>query len=195
MLDIITDREKMRERLTAIIAIILLLILIAASYWYAMQASFSNLRYIPSENSPDFIASEATIISFDEQGVAKTRLKAQEFAHYSNDTITNGVLNANSFRLIGPQATILGEGTFDLNNLTQNIKMTVLPDISLGGASLALAVANPLLGVGSFIAQLALQNPLSELLSTEYMITGSLDEPIITKLGEDETAKPSAPSH
>ena len=113
----------------------------------------------------------------------------------SNDTITNGVLNANSFRLIGPQATILGEGTFDLNNLTQNIKMTVLPDISLGGASLALAVANPLLGVGSFIAQLALQNPLSELLSTEYMITGSLDEPIITKLGDDETAKPSAPSH
>ena len=36
----------MRERLTAIIAIVLLLILIAASYWYAMQATFSNLRYI-----------------------------------------------------------------------------------------------------------------------------------------------------
>ncbi len=87
----------MRERLTAIIAIILLLILIAASYWYAMQASFSNLRYIPSENSPDFIASEATIISFDEQGVAKTRLKAQEFAHYSNDTIT----------MVKPQATTI----------------------------------------------------------------------------------------
>jgi len=77
----------MRERLTAIIAIILLLILIAASYWYAMQASFNNLRYIPSENSPDFVASEATVISFNEQGIAKTRLEAEQFRHYSNDTI------------------------------------------------------------------------------------------------------------
>ena len=102
----------------------------------------------------------------------------------ANNTITNGILKANSFRLIGPQATILAEGSMDLNQLTQNFKVTVLPDISLGGASLALAVANPLLGVGSFIAQLALQAPLSQLLSTEYEITGSIDEPIIKKLGE-----------
>lgn len=78
----------MRERLTAIIAIILLLILIAASYWYAMQASFSNLRYVPSEDSPDFIASQATIITFDETGVAKNRLQAEEFRHFSNDSVT-----------------------------------------------------------------------------------------------------------
>ena len=90
-------------------------------------------------------------------------------------------------RLIGPQATILGEGTLDLNNLTQDFKITVLPDISLGGASLALGIANPLLGVGSFIAQLALQEPLSELLSTEYRITGTIDEPVIKKEGEAQT--------
>ena len=105
----------------------------------------------------------------------------------SNDTITNGVLRSNSMRLIGPQATILGEGTLDLNNLTQDFKITVLPDISLGGASLALGIANPLLGVGSFIAQLALQAPLSELLSTEYRITGTIDEPVIKKEGEAQT--------
>ena len=85
----------MRERLTAIIAIILLLLLIAASYWYAMQASFSKLRYIPSEESPDFIASEATIVTFDENGVAKNRLQAEEFRHFSNDSIT----------MVKPQAT------------------------------------------------------------------------------------------
>ena len=105
----------------------------------------------------------------------------------SNNTISNGVIKSNTFRVIGPQATILGEGTLDLNTMTQNVKITVLPDISLGGASLALAVANPLLGVGSFIAQLALKTPLSELLSTEYEITGSVDEPVITKVGEKST--------
>lgn len=106
----------------------------------------------------------------------------------ANNTITNGVMKSNNFRIIGPQATILAEGTMDLNKMTQNTKVTVLPDISLGGASLALGIANPILGVGSFIAQLALQAPLSEFLSTEYEITGSLEDPVITKVGEKGTA-------
>ena len=110
----------------------------------------------------------------------------------SNDSIANGVISTNSFRLIGPQATILGEGTMDLNSLTQDIKITLLPSVSLGSASLALGIANPILGVGSFLAQLALQAPLSELLSTEYRITGSIDEPIITKVGENQHSQASA---
>ena len=39
----------MRERLTAIIAIILLVFLIGASYWYAMKTSLGTLRYVPSD--------------------------------------------------------------------------------------------------------------------------------------------------
>lgn len=78
----------MRERITAIIAIILLLILIAASYWYAMQSTYSNLRYLPSEESPDFIAGGATLISFDKNGVADSKLKAEELRHYSDDRMT-----------------------------------------------------------------------------------------------------------
>ena len=101
-------------------------------------------------------------------------------------------MKSNNFRIIGPQATILAEGTMDFNNMTQHSKVTVLPDISLGGASLALAVANPILGVGSFIAQLALQTPLSELLSTEYEISGSLEDPVITKVGENGINNTSA---
>ena len=78
----------MRERITAIIAIILLLILIAASYWCAMQSTYSNLRYLPSEESPDFIAGGATLISFDKNGVADSKLKAEELRHYSDDRMT-----------------------------------------------------------------------------------------------------------
>ena len=77
--------------------------------------------------------------------------------------------------------------------MTQTNKITVLPDISLSGASLALAVANPILVVGSFIAQLALQAPLSNLLSTEYEITGSLYEPVITKVEEKTSSSSRAP--
>lgn len=78
----------MRERITAIIAIFLLLILIAASYWYAVKSTYGNLKYVPSENSPDFIAQGATVISFDEKGVAQTKVKAADFKHYSDDRVT-----------------------------------------------------------------------------------------------------------
>lgn len=77
----------MRERMTAIVAIVLLSILIAASYWYAVRASYSNLKYVPSENSPDFIAKDVTMVRFDQSGMAKSKLQAQEFKHYSDDRI------------------------------------------------------------------------------------------------------------
>ena len=78
----------MRERMTAIVAIILLLALIAASYWYAVRASYTNLKYVPNENSPDFIAKDISMVQFDENGLAKSKLQAQEFKHYSDDRIT-----------------------------------------------------------------------------------------------------------
>ena len=78
----------MRERITAFIAIFLLLLLIAASYWYAIRSTYSNLKYVPNENSPDFIAQDATLISFDSDGFAKIKLQAQDFKHYSDDRVT-----------------------------------------------------------------------------------------------------------
>ena len=78
----------MRERMTAIVAIILLLGLIAASYWYAVRASYSNFKYVPNENSPDFIAKDISMVQFDEKGMAKSKLQAQEFKHYSDDRIS-----------------------------------------------------------------------------------------------------------
>lgn len=78
----------MRERMTAILAIILLLVLIAASYWYAVRASYSNLKYVPNENSPDFIAKDISMVQFDKNGLAKSKIQAQEIKHYSDDRLS-----------------------------------------------------------------------------------------------------------
>ena len=77
----------MRDRLTAIIAIVLLLLLIFASYWYSLKSTYGNLRYIPSEHSPDFIATDITLMNFDIQGNAKSRLQASDMKHFSNDSV------------------------------------------------------------------------------------------------------------
>lgn len=77
----------MRDRLTAIIAIVLLLLLIIASYWYSLKSTYGGLRYIPSESSPDFIATNITLMNFDQQGTAKSRLQAADMKHFSNDSV------------------------------------------------------------------------------------------------------------
>jgi uncharacterized protein YhdP len=93
--------------------------------------------------------------------------------------------------LVGPQASVLIGGNVDLVAGKQNLLVTVLPDLSFGSASLALSLANPIVGVGSFLAQLALQAPLSKLFSMEYAITGTFDDPVVAKVEKTPNTTPS----
>lgn len=75
----------MRERISCIIAIVLLLLLIGASYFYAVQSGLKNLKYIPSQNSPEYTAKNVTVTSFNEQGEPLRRLSAKEMLRYSDE--------------------------------------------------------------------------------------------------------------
>lgn len=51
----------MRDRLTSLIAIALLVTLCAMSYWYSVKAELENVTHLSDLNSPDFIARDITI--------------------------------------------------------------------------------------------------------------------------------------
>ena len=55
----------MRDRLTSLIAIALLVTLCAMSYWYSVKAELENVTHLSDLNSPDFIARDITITQFD----------------------------------------------------------------------------------------------------------------------------------
>jgi uncharacterized protein YhdP len=93
-----------------------------------------------------------------------------------------GVLSTRNFRMIGPAATVLIDGTINLRNETQDLKLAVLPDVNATTASLALAVVNPAVGLGSLVAQLVLKDPLSKLFSVEFEVRGGWADPQIRKL-------------
>ena len=99
----------------------------------------------------------------------------------SSSTFANGVLSSDNVRIIGPQATMLITGTADFTNETLNSQVVVLPDINAAGASLAVAIVNPIVGISTFVAQLLMRDPLSRLFSTEYTVTGTFDNPIFAK--------------
>jgi len=93
-----------------------------------------------------------------------------------------GVLSTKNFRMSGAAATVLIEGWANLRAETQDLHVLVLPDINATSASVALAIANPALGLGSLLAQLVLKDPLSKLFSLEYDVTGTWADPQVRKV-------------
>ncbi|MCA3220255.1 MAG: TIGR02099 family protein [Burkholderiales bacterium] len=100
----------------------------------------------------------------------------------ANATLEDGVLDTRDFKMRGVSATVLLEGTADLRNETQALHVLVLPEINAGSASLAYALlANPAIGIGTFVAQLLLRDPLSKAFSFEYDVTGTWSDPQVRR--------------
>lgn len=105
--------------------------------------------------------------------------------------IKSGALTTRDFRMRGVTATVLIEGGLDLRNETQELHVLVLPEINAGSASLVYALlANPAIGLGTFVAQLFLRDPLSKAFSYEYDVSGSWSEPQVKR----RASKTPAPS-
>lgn len=101
----------------------------------------------------------------------------------STATISRGVLTTDSFKMRGPQALVLMDGTVDLAQEMQNLNVVVIPDLNAGGASVLYGLAvNPVVGLGTFLAQYVLKNPLSAALTQEYQVTGPWKDPVIKKV-------------
>jgi uncharacterized protein (TIGR02099 family) len=122
-------------------------------------------------------------------------------------TMDKGVLSTSDLKMHGVDATVLMEGSADIVNETQNLHVVVVPKLDAGAASVAYILVNPAIGVGSFLAQLFLREPLSRALTDEMQITGPWKDPKVTKIDHkaektdkadkaDKTqgAKPDAPA-
>ena len=97
-------------------------------------------------------------------------------------SIAAGVISTRDFRMRSANATVLIEGSSDLRAETQNMHILVLPEVSATSASLVYALlANPAIGLGTFIAQLLLRDPLSKAFSFEYDVTGSWRDPVVKR--------------
>ncbi len=114
--------------------------------------------------------------------------------------IRNGVLSTDNFRLVGPAAQVAIAGDADLARETQRLTVRVQPTLSAGvsaGAAL-LFFANPLVGVavgaGSLLAQKVLKDPIEQMFTYEYLVTGSWSDPIVSRGGLASTASAPAPA-
>ena len=94
--------------------------------------------------------------------------------------IERGVARTDDLTMRGPQAQVVLRGEADLAAETQALRVQVVPEVDAGLASIAVgAMINPLLGVGSLLAQYVLRKPLQEALGMEIDITGSWADPTV----------------
>ncbi|HYC42440.1 MAG TPA: YhdP family protein [Noviherbaspirillum sp.] len=98
-------------------------------------------------------------------------------------SIANGVAKTDNFKMRGVAATVLMDGTADIAKEAQNLHVVVIPEINVGAASVVYGLAvNPVIGVGTFLAQLFLRDPLMKAFTFEYQVTGPWKDPVVTKL-------------
>lgn len=104
--------------------------------------------------------------------------------------IDKGVLTTNNLQMKGVNAAVLMEGTADIGREQQDLKVVVVPEINAGTAALIATAINPAVGLGTFLAQFLLREPLQSATTQEFRITGSWADPQVVK---QERIQPAAP--
>ena len=106
----------------------------------------------------------------------------------ANVTIDDGVLKSDNFTMAGPAADVSIKGEASIPNESQSMLVKVNPRIS-DSVSLAALAGGPLVGAMAFLAQKILKDPLNKIISTEYMIGGTWDNPI--EINENRNKPPA----
>ncbi|WP_025918072.1 YhdP family protein [Herminiimonas sp. CN] len=109
--------------------------------------------------------------------------------------IERGVARTDNFKMRSVSAAVLIDGSADIARESQNLHVAVIPEINAGAASVVYALAvNPVIGLGTFLAQLFLREPLARAFTYEYQISGPWKDPVVTKIENKAKTSVGAPN-
>ncbi len=97
-------------------------------------------------------------------------------------TIEQGIILTKNLQMRGVNAAVVMAGSADLFNETQELEVVVVPEVNAGTLSLLAATVNPVVGLGTFLAQLILREPLQSANTQVFHISGSWADPQVVKL-------------
>lgn len=101
--------------------------------------------------------------------------------------IEKGVAHTENLKMNSVSATVLMEGNADIGKEVQDLHVAVIPDLNVGAASMVYGLAvNPVVGLGTFLAQLLFKDPLKRAFTYEYKVTGPWTDPVVVKLENAE---------
>ncbi|MDX9707023.1 MAG: YhdP family protein [Azospira sp.] len=105
--------------------------------------------------------------------------------------VQGGIMRTERLQIDGPSARVLMRGEVDLERETQKLVVNVQPELG-GTAALGVALLNPVAGATALLAHKVLQNPLNQIFSFDYSVTGTWSDPKVDKLSTQRLAPQDA---
>ena len=108
--------------------------------------------------------------------------------------IKDGMMSTDNLRMVGPAAAVGISGTVDLERETQALRVKVQPALStsISAGAAALFIANPLIGAavgaGALLAQKMFKDPIEQLFSYEYAVSGGWTDPVVERIASRTVA-------
>lgn len=96
-------------------------------------------------------------------------------------SVDRGIMETHEFKIAGPAATVLMDGTVNLIGETQDLKVRVQPAIGETVATGVLLV-NPLIGAAAWVMNRVFGNPLDKAFAFDYTVTGAWTDPKVEKV-------------
>ncbi len=138
-----------------------------------------NLQNLPRRVSLDFRDLFSEGFSFDEIA--------------GSMRVVRGIGTLDNFRIQGGSARVLMSGEINLPKETQNLQVRVTPYLGDGVALAGALIGGPIAGLASFLVQRVLKDPLAQLVSFEYAVTGTWAEPAVSRISRPEPAPSKEP--
>ncbi|MFP5399795.1 MAG: YhdP family protein [Gammaproteobacteria bacterium] len=159
-----------------------------------MQLALEKGRFLKAEPGAARLLSVLSLQALPRRLVLDFRDLFQEgfaFDDVAGDvTVRAGVARTENLRMRGLQAAVLMQGEADLARETQDLRVIVVPEINAGTASLVYSLINPAVGLGSFVAQLFLRQPLMAAGTREFHVHGSWADPKVDRVERTAEAPP-----
>jgi uncharacterized protein YhdP len=103
--------------------------------------------------------------------------------------VQDGVMKSDNLKIVGPSARVTIAGEANIASETQKLQVRVQPTLSgtISAGAAALLLANPIVGVavgaGTLLAQTAMKDPIEQMFSYEYAVSGSWSDPVVERSG------------
>lgn len=106
--------------------------------------------------------------------------------------VNQGVVSTKDFVMQGPAAVVTMTGTTDLSRETQNLKVKIVPVVG-DSVSLLAFLGGPVAGIGTFVLQKLLKDPLGQIAAYDYAVTGTWENPVAVKVDGKSKEKEVVP--
>ena len=108
-----------------------------------------------------------------------------------NVKLARGILITDNFEISGPSAFVSLAGEVSLPLETQSLTLRVVPEVGESMAIAATLLGTPVIGLSTLLVSKLLRNPMGKVVAYEYQVTGSWDNPQVTRLSAPPV--PAAP--